>query len=156
MYYSNSTGLINAVVNAGIQPEEFIEVIPPPKRKMAVSAIHTNWLAVGSQSKYPDLAWDFIKLHMSMEYYPAYMIAQQGVPSRLTAFNTDYVKKNPWLMKLLTYASQYGRATWTARDFVDLRDSITPELEKVYKFEVTAIAGLENAANRWKEILARK
>jgi multiple sugar transport system substrate-binding protein len=156
MLYQNSANAIFTAMNAGLNADELVEIIPPLKQKVAASVIFTPWLAIGGQSKYPDLAWDFIKLHMSMEYYPAYIEAQVGVPSRMAVVRSDYVKKSPWLTKLLTFASQYGRATWTARNFPDLRDTINPELTKAYNGTATPQEALQNAANKWKEILTRK
>jgi ABC-type glycerol-3-phosphate transport system substrate-binding protein len=156
MFYSSSTGLINAIVDAGLPVDEVLSIIPPLKQKVAATAIHTQWLAIGNQSKHADLAWDFIKLHLSMDYYPAYIAAQRGIPSRLATLRTDYVKTSPWLVKMLNYASQFGRATWTARDFPALRDSIAPELTKVYNGTASPQEALENAARSWREILAPK
>jgi ABC-type glycerol-3-phosphate transport system substrate-binding protein len=142
---------------AGWSEEDLTASIAPAlKQKVAQSAIFSNWLAIGSQSKHPDLAWEFIKFHLSLSNYEAYNSISKGVPSRMSLIRTEYAKTNPWLMKSLTLANTYGRASWSAVEFAQLRDSVQPELNKAFGGQIPPQEALQNAEKTWNGILNEK
>ncbi len=155
MYQAGPHGLVRSIRNAGLKEDEILGLAPALKRKVAVSALHSNWMGVGSQSKHPELAWEFIRFHSELANYVAYSEANNSVPARLSALRTPYVNANPWLQKTLMLAAQYGKATWTARDFPRLRDTLNPELNRAFSGQVSPREALENAARAWAQILSQ-
>jgi ABC-type glycerol-3-phosphate transport system substrate-binding protein len=121
-----------------------------------MNQVNTNWMGVGSQSKHPELAWEFLAFANQANNHLAYLAEDvPGLPVRLSSLRTEWVKSQPWMMKALTIASQSGRATWTAKYFADLRDSINPELIKAFNGTIAPRVALENAAKAWQNILNR-
>jgi multiple sugar transport system substrate-binding protein len=147
----------NAAVNAKVSLEDInLSIAPPLKQKVAQAGVFSNWMGIGSQSKHPELAWEFLKFHVNFENYAAYCEASKAVPARMSLIGSQYVKSNPWLLKALKIASTQGRATWTAVEFTSLRDALNPELAKAMQGTITPEAALEGVTRIWNNILGVK
>jgi multiple sugar transport system substrate-binding protein len=157
IYQASPARFAAAAIAAGVSEEDLgASVVPPLKQKAAVAGVFSNWMGIGSQSKNRDLAWEFLKFHMDTRNYTEFCAINKSVPTRMSLIRSDYAKNSPWLIKSLTYASTYGKATWTAVDFAGLRDSLNPELAKAMQGTITPEAALEGVARIWNNILSVK
>ncbi|HET7558913.1 MAG TPA: extracellular solute-binding protein [Limnochordia bacterium] len=147
-------GPAGTLAGAGQRPEDVMGMPPPPTAVKGFARVHSNWMAIGSQSKHPDLAWAFLAMQYEPKYYNDLMQISNGLPQTFDALNTDYIRQTPWKMQALNIAAQYGRAEWTARNFRDLRNALDPYLAKAWSGEMPVSSALHGAVAQWNGLLA--
>ncbi|MGC8890806.1 MAG: ABC transporter substrate-binding protein [bacterium] len=132
-----------------------VGIAPPLKRKKQIVLCYNNWLGIGSQSKNPDMAWEFLKFHLRPTYIAQYAHTLYRLPGLKTALNLPILAQDPFIRALARQRAQYGMATWTAPEFRNIRNVIDPELDNFLRGKKTAKQALDDAVANVNKILAQ-
>ncbi|MBC7320934.1 ABC transporter substrate-binding protein [bacterium] len=130
-----------------------VGIAPPLKGKYQLVLCFNNWWGIGSQSKHPDLAWEFIKFHLRPLYIAQYAQTLYRLPANSAALNLPILAKDPFYRILRRQREQYGIARWTAPEVLNITNAIDKELESFLRGKKSAKQALDDAANAIKKIL---
>lgn len=132
-----------------------VGVAPPLKQKYQLVLCFNNWWGIGSQSKHPDIAWEFIKFHMRPTYIAQYAYTLYRLPANNAALNLPILAKDPFYRILGRQRKEYGVARWTAPEVLNVTNSIDNELDSYLRGKKSAKQALDDAAEAVKKILTQ-
>jgi ABC-type glycerol-3-phosphate transport system substrate-binding protein len=132
-----------------------VGIAPPLKGKYQLVLCFNNWWGIGSQSKHPDLAWEFMKFHFRPTYIAQYAKTLYRLPANKTALNLPILAEDPFYRILGRQRAQYGVARWTAPEVLNITNSIDKELENYLRGKKPAKQALDDAADAVKKILSQ-
>ncbi|NPV08280.1 MAG: sugar ABC transporter substrate-binding protein [Anaerolineae bacterium] len=81
--------------------------LPPLKEKRIVCSL-TDWLAISITSKVPDAAWEFLKLHCSVESLLVYVGSSGDLPPRKSAVGQSEYMNMPIVKQVADEMDTYG------------------------------------------------
>ena len=99
-------------------------IATPIKRKAQQTAVFTNWLCVGAQTKAPDAAWKFVEFYTRSANMQKFHELRGSPPPRKSLQAQAYVKDNPVFRRFGEIASQYGRAFTPSCAWTDFRQQL--------------------------------
>lgn len=84
-------------------------VVPqPPLKERRVCKMNTDWLAIAVTTKYPDAAWEYMKLHMDVDALAAFNESFGFIPPRKSAAAKAEYMKHPVMQKVESNMASYG------------------------------------------------
>lgn len=133
--------------------EYWVLPLPPLKERRVVTA-YINQVALAPNSKYPEAAWDFLKLHLSLDSLVAYAESRGQLPPRKSAVDqSDYMRLRgtaATFKGIATYGAPQGK--WPIHS--QMGDTIATMLESVslgVKSPEQALADAEAEVNKAME-----
>ncbi|HET7559258.1 MAG TPA: ABC transporter substrate-binding protein [Limnochordia bacterium] len=109
MQYASSS-LARSTIKAQPDLADAVKVAPPMKQKAQVAAAYTDWLAIASKSKHPELAFDFIKLVTEPQNLIDYNQTMFFIPPRRAVISSAYVRDNPAISGMINLVMPYAKA----------------------------------------------
>jgi ABC-type glycerol-3-phosphate transport system substrate-binding protein len=70
--------------------------------------MNTDWLAIAVTTKYPDAAWEYMKLHMDVDALAAFNESFGFIPPRKSAAAKAEYMKHPVMQKVESNMASYG------------------------------------------------
>lgn len=84
-------------------------VVPqPPLKERRVCKMNTDWLAIAVTTKYPDAAWEFMKLQMDVDALAAFNESFGFIPPRKSSAAKAEYMKHPVMQKVESNMASYG------------------------------------------------
>ncbi len=119
-----------------------------------VASTYTNWLALSSQSKYPDEAWELIKFMASKEIVEEIAKSINSVPPRKSLMDGKYMTEDaPFMQKFAQIMGDYGRPNVIYPDFEVLNRILGDQIDLAIAGEKTPEAALDTVYEEWVKIL---
>ncbi len=87
---------------------EDIVVPQPPLKARRVCKMNTDWLALAVTSKYPDAAWEFMKLQMDVDALAAFNESFGFIPPRKSSAAKAEYMQHPVMKKVESNMASYG------------------------------------------------
>ena len=103
---------------------ENLGIASPIKRKSQQTAVFTNWLCVGAQTKVPDASWKFVEFYTRAANMQKFHELRGSPPPRKALQSQAYVKDNPVFRRFGEIAGQYGRAFTPSCAWTDFRQQL--------------------------------
>lgn len=119
------------------------------------SLIFTDWLAISTQSKQVDDAWNFLLYLMDAQNLYDYNKTLYFFPPRKSAFNLGGYLKESSNEKTAAIMDKYGLAFPSFPDSGRFRQIMTDQLLAAMKGEVSVATALDKAATDYNTILAK-
>lgn len=79
----------------------YVEVAPPLRHRQQVGIIYTDWLAISTQSKHPEEAFELIKWLVQPDYLTEYNKSFFSIPPRRATISSPYVQGTPILSQVM-------------------------------------------------------
>ena len=133
-----------------------VEFFTPRKTPTSrpVAELYINGLAISSQAKDPQLAWEFVKFLISPENMHAYNRLYGSVSARKSEIDSDWVQKE-WPQLLHWYdAMEYGQTFEVMPEDSKIQETLGMEIEYALYGEKTPKKALDDAAAKIANILA--
>lgn len=111
-------------------------------------------MMINADSKNPDLAWQFIDYLVSPDVNLGYVEVFGGVPVRLSAADSDYVKNN-WIIQALVEAAPAFRPNPNVPGWVQARDTMDQYLEQALNAKGSNAEILDQMAVAVDDVLAK-
>jgi ABC-type glycerol-3-phosphate transport system substrate-binding protein len=122
-------------------------IVPPPGQKNRVSVTFSNWLAIHSDSKQKDLAWEFIK-HMTEAQTLAKFDSYLGTISPRRSTVSKFVRDLPlvsYIYQTLDYARPFPVYPYTNA----LGAAFAGQYKQIINGTLGVKTGLDEAARLW-------
>jgi ABC-type glycerol-3-phosphate transport system substrate-binding protein len=135
-------------------PEQISDfaVGPPPRRVKHVVRVYVPNLAIGSQTKQPDLAWKWIEYLSRSENVVTYNSLLGRLSPRLSHLSHRYLREIPQRAEILQIYSQYGipHAAWPPQEFALMRTVLQQNLTRAYDGTISPQQALNEVARSWQ------
>lgn len=162
--YENQ-GVINQVQSYAPEKLESVRVgvavpggskykVPDMSAVRGVALTYTDWIAISTQAKDPDLAWEFMKFLTSSENILKYNRATWGyIPPRISAAdNAEYLQTGPY-RELLDVFAEYGVAFPSYPEVQRVRQVLEIELELAMNNKKTVAEAVKDMAQGTDKLL---
>lgn len=137
-------------------PKEFEFGIAFPYRKVRVIQLYVNSIFITTQSKYPDLAWEFIKTFVSSDNLKSYNNMYRTINPRKYGKEIDdpFIAQRPLLRAFYVQAQRIGVPYPIIPNYGTLQNRILHDnIEAALYKKITPEQALEDAAKKWDDIL---
>lgn len=129
-------------------PSQLRAIIPPPGQTDRVSVTFSDWLAIHSDSKNKDLAWEFIKFVTEAQtLYKINSLLGFISPRRSTIY--DFVQEQPEVMYMYETLN-YSKAFPVFPNTSVVAKAFNPMYRSILSGEIAAEVGLSEAARLWE------
>lgn len=121
--------------------------VPLPRRgaRQAV-AVYTDWLAISTQSRNKELAWELVKHLVRPDNLIAYNETQYFLPPIRSAAQSDYVRKTPYMPYFLEMMEKHGRSLPPIPEWFEMRAGLKTAVERAIYGDKTAKQALDEYA----------
>lgn len=110
---------------------EFLTLPQPPMKEKRVAATLTDWVAVSQTSKHPDAAWEYLKLHGSLESLLKYSENSGDLPPRKSAVGQTEYMNLPIVQQVMAEMDTYGHPLVKMPSAQRMRTILNPMIEAV-------------------------
>ncbi len=127
-------------------------ILPVVGKKKQITTVFSDWLGIHAQSPNKDLAWAFIQALTT----PKALVdinAELGLLSPRRSTVNEFVRRRP-LVRYLYDTLNHSRAFPVYPNSVELANTFGEQYTKAIEGEAAAHTVLEEAARRWRVILA--
>lgn len=145
MEWANGKKVADTII-ANPDLEGDMKVGYPMKRKLQVAPTYSDSLFMSSQTKNPDLAWEFLKYFGTAENLTSYNETLGYLPPRKSAMRTSFLTKYPHLKDTFEKVMPYAVGRPTAASWAGL----TAAMNAIFAGTTTPQAALLNAASVWQ------
>ncbi len=133
-----------------------IVVKPPLKQRRQQVDVFSNWFGLGSQSKYPDLAWDLLLYFNRADNLLEYLRLNVSTPPRKGLPDTQYTSDpryqiKTWQEVLDKYSRPYP--LFVAQTGTDPNGVLSAAMKAVREGSQSPKQALDEAARQWQESL---
>lgn len=105
--------------------------IPSPREDgTPVVSVYTDWLAISSQSRNKELAWELMKHLVRPDNLIRYCETQYFIPPIRSARSSDYVQNTPFMPYFLEMMERYGRSLPPIPEWFEMRAGLRTAVER--------------------------
>jgi len=152
MEFNNQFG-IRAVQKFSPEMLSDVGVAVAPRRKRTVSSVWTDWLAISSQSKHPDLAWELMKFLLRPDNLAAYNETMFFIPPRRSCARAEFIRKNPQLRQFMILMDKYGKTLPPVPQWFEIRTGLQNAVSKALYGDKSCEQALKDYARELNELL---
>jgi ABC-type glycerol-3-phosphate transport system substrate-binding protein len=155
MDFANQLGVKNLEKYApALLPKVGVAALPMKKKR--VLSVYTDWLAISSQSKQKDLAWEFIAFLMEPENLVAYNETLFYLPPRRSCAQARFLRENPQLQVFIELMDKYGRSLPPLPEWFEIRSALGAAVEAAIYRTKTPAQALRDATRDINQLLAER
>lgn len=152
MYMNSPQGIADLEKYA---PKEYEFGVAFPYRKARIIQLYVNSIYITTQSKYPDLAWDFIKAFVSSENLKNFNNKFYTInPRKFEKIDDPFVLQRPLLNDFYKQAQRVGIPYPLIPNYGTLQNRVLKDnIEAALYKKMTPKQALEDAAKKWDSTL---
>lgn len=148
-------GIINSAISGAPEALPHLVVRPPLKQKRQQVNVFNNWLALGTQSKVPDLSWSLMQHFFGPEHLLKYSELLAATAPRKSLASTGYMNEphfqmKAWVEVVEKYARPQPLVPGLPADFWKVIDTA---INDVMAGKQSPKQALDDGARQWQVLL---
>lgn len=133
---------------------QYLTLPQPALKARRVAPALTDWIAIAVTTKYPDAAWDYLKLHGSVESVLKYNENSGDLPPRKSAVGQSEYMRLPIVEKVMKEMDTFGQPYIKLPSYQRFDLIIKPMIEATVLGQKTAEEALAEGEKAVNEIMA--